>query len=1302
MIGATPTAELLAYEGFDYGPANASLVGGSLGNGGSGFAGPWLAGLDTGIPTSRFSVGNPSLTFPGLAVQGRHARVVAGGAQGARRPTTLPLGEDGTVRYVSLLVRPDANPAATAYFGLHLVGSAGADLFVGKPGGGDTLSYVLENAGGAGQVVSPRKVVTNEVVLIVLRLEFNPGNDRISLHLNPTPGSPEPVVADAVKTDLDLGIEVIPGLNGTPAWSADELRVGTTFQSVLPVGADFQLKPVSGGTVAEHTAMSRKIETVDPLPAGRTLAFEIVGTTHNAQIDPANGQFTWTPGELDGGQSRSFTVRATSNANPPVSVEVSFTLIVQETNQPPQLAVIPDQPQPDGQPFELRLNGSDSDVPIQPLSFTLINGPTGMRVSTAGILTWTPPSGLAGSFSITVSVSDNAAGRAERSFLLTITARPSVFARWIATVEGNWNNPANWDIGRVPSNTASEVFHVRLEVPSTTIRVSESFTIGSLSWASGSRLVLEGASASMEVERTLNWRGGTLSGQGRLVAGARAELQGTLANSLTLQGECQLILKEVCELQSPLHFDGNARLLIESTGTLNLGTASGGLMRMSGNPELRNLGKVQVAQSLDPRPFIPVRNAGTFTDFGSTLTFQSGATADLIQESTGELKLDPDSRLEGKVIFDAGSTLSGAGYLRDAQINGNVRGRFGFDRLTLGSTAVLRFGSGDRLNARLPVALAGRLELVLPWPAQPGPNDVFDLIRSIGGVSGAFISPSLGQRLRLPGSTGFMALDRTDDSLALVLRNYRQDSVSLDDAPLSIVLPESPGDASRTFTLPHIAVNLPEGDWAGGLVSVTITEGFRAAVDHLAFQGNPSFALTDTVSFVGPANGDQAVHFRSNRIGTARIAGNQMTCELTPEADREAVVALLGHLQYSNSELTADWYTEADSQYPKRILTTKLSDSLGNLTEVAREIGFPVLIGLRLPGSVRLPAGESKSLDLEGRFSNGQIQFVRQLKALWTEGCQPGVLVLPKTGVPGQHLVYSLAVAETHTTPLKPFCCDVTATAGTLFASTRLYEGSYEFHPSGLLAAFIDFFTPSGESLRCPLDLSRLFEFEIPPCGTTGRGAALQGDPAASASIGSITSYHALESLMKETAAGRRWVDLYRQHGPEVVRLFIAHPMLFRQSQELLTFWHPGVAALLSGRGETSQIQPLMITQLDAFWAALAEHASPGLKAVLEDERRRFDQFRRFEGVSFAEWAGILGIPIPTQPRLYISLVKRDGDRFRLALNDLPGVLVRLWRSTDLRNWAPVPSAVIERDGATMVIIDPTAPASEAFYEVRP
>ncbi|MBN8246441.1 MAG: hypothetical protein J0L84_03245 [Verrucomicrobia bacterium] len=69
-------------------------------------------------------------------------------------------------------------------------------------------------------------------------------------------------------------------------------------------------------------------------------------------------------------------------------------------------------------PVSLQLSGSDSDVPANALTHSLVSGPAGMTVSAGGHLVWTPAEGQGGVHAVTVRVTDNGVPRCR-------TRRPS-------------------------------------------------------------------------------------------------------------------------------------------------------------------------------------------------------------------------------------------------------------------------------------------------------------------------------------------------------------------------------------------------------------------------------------------------------------------------------------------------------------------------------------------------------------------------------------------------------------------------------------------------------------------------------------------------------------------------------------------------------------------------------------------------------------------------------------------------------------------------------------------------------------
>ena len=222
-------------------------------SGGSGFSGPWTVGGfnvgpdgDDGVTLASASAAPETLARSGFAL-----RIPSLPALGGRvRPLASPLGADGTTNYVAIVLQPDGtlgDGAFGGFFGLTLNGSAGDDLFVGKPGAGALGRWVIERRGGADQVSGPAGPAVGTPTLLVLRCEFRPGPDRFVLHVAPTPGLPEPEDGLELAT-IDLGTVQAVGLYATGAHVADGLRLGRTFADVAPLRIRFPAPEITAMT----------------------------------------------------------------------------------------------------------------------------------------------------------------------------------------------------------------------------------------------------------------------------------------------------------------------------------------------------------------------------------------------------------------------------------------------------------------------------------------------------------------------------------------------------------------------------------------------------------------------------------------------------------------------------------------------------------------------------------------------------------------------------------------------------------------------------------------------------------------------------------------------------------------------------------------------------------------------------------------------------------------------------------------------------------------------------------------------
>ena len=134
-------------------------------------------------------------------------------------------------------------------------------------------------------------------------------------------------------------------------------------------------------------------------PLAHTLVVGPVGMTISR-----NGTLFWQPTEAQGPSTNLVEVVVTDG---PSSTRKRFSVIVREVNAAPSLTPSPIQVIPEGAALDLLLVADDSDIPAQPLRFSLISGPNGLSISPSGRVSWSPLSGQRPSTnSIQFSVND--------------------------------------------------------------------------------------------------------------------------------------------------------------------------------------------------------------------------------------------------------------------------------------------------------------------------------------------------------------------------------------------------------------------------------------------------------------------------------------------------------------------------------------------------------------------------------------------------------------------------------------------------------------------------------------------------------------------------------------------------------------------------------------------------------------------------------------------------------------------------------------------------------------------------------
>lgn len=111
-----------------------------------------------------------------------------------------------------------------------------------------------------------------------------------------------------------------------------------------------------------------------------------------------------------------------------------------------------------------------------------------------------------------------------------------------------------------------------------------------------------------------------------------------------------------------------------------------------------------------------------------------------------------------------------------------------------------------------------------------------------------------------------------------------------------------------------------------------------------------------------------------------------------------------------------------------------------------------------------------------------------------------------------------------------------------------------------------------------------------------------------------------------DTSAGRYYLDLWAEHGAEIMALTQAHPRLYWQRATSFASFAPALTGLVEGRGSQYTFTPELIRQAHEVWSAWRELGSPALRLAITQELERLDQFQVFAGQNFDQWFAGLSV----------------------------------------------------------------------------
>jgi hypothetical protein len=181
--------------------------------------------------------------------------------------------------------------------------------------------------------------------------------------------------------------------------------------------------------VTEGATLAVSVTASDPDP-GAVLSYTLVSGPAGASVDRGTGLFTWTPTESQGPGSSVVTVQVTDNGTPALTASTQFVVTVREVNTAPALSPAAIVNVTAGQPVQVSISATDSDLPANNLVYSLVSAPGGATLdSRTGLFNWQPASACSpGAYSVQVSVSDDGVPplSASITFAITVVAPPSL------------------------------------------------------------------------------------------------------------------------------------------------------------------------------------------------------------------------------------------------------------------------------------------------------------------------------------------------------------------------------------------------------------------------------------------------------------------------------------------------------------------------------------------------------------------------------------------------------------------------------------------------------------------------------------------------------------------------------------------------------------------------------------------------------------------------------------------------------------------------------------------------------------
>ncbi|HWH70944.1 MAG TPA: hypothetical protein VNT26_16260, partial [Candidatus Sulfotelmatobacter sp.] len=174
---------------------------------------------------------------------------------------------------------------------------------------------------------------------------------------------------------------------GSGGWRIDSVAI-TNYGALVQNHPPILLAPPN--VILNELTLLRVTNTAMDLDVpDQALSYRLLAPPAGATID-SRGVITWTPTEAQGPGTNVLTTVVTDNGDPALSDTNSFSVVAAEVNSAPVLPVQTNRVIPPMTLLVVTNKATDTDLPANPLGYTLASGPAGAAIDAKGVVTWTP------------------------------------------------------------------------------------------------------------------------------------------------------------------------------------------------------------------------------------------------------------------------------------------------------------------------------------------------------------------------------------------------------------------------------------------------------------------------------------------------------------------------------------------------------------------------------------------------------------------------------------------------------------------------------------------------------------------------------------------------------------------------------------------------------------------------------------------------------------------------------------------------------------------------------------------------